>query len=232
MRPELSIIIPARNEAQHLPALLASLHEQEMAAIEVIVADGCSQDATAHIAHAAGCSVVKGGLPAQGRNRGARVARADTLLFLDADVILPPGFLPVVLKEFRQRNLEIGACFLEPVSANRRVLYRIINLALALMPFVIPPASGDCILVRKALHWRVGGFNEALAVGEDLDYVKRAAKLGRFGILRTARPLASTRRYDRRTLAGNLLRLAWVEVTFLLFGRVRGDPFSHLAGWR
>jgi len=88
----LSIIIPTLNEEKFLPHLLISLKEQTFKDFEIIVADNNSTDATRSIALKSGAKMVEGGLPARGRNNGAKVARGEWLLFLDADVILPPGF--------------------------------------------------------------------------------------------------------------------------------------------
>jgi glycosyltransferase involved in cell wall biosynthesis len=67
----LSIIIPTFNEERFLPYLLKSLNEQTFNDLEVIVADNNSTDATQAIALKSGAT---GGLPARGRNNGAKAA--------------------------------------------------------------------------------------------------------------------------------------------------------------
>ena len=86
MSPELSVIIPALNEAAALPALLAQLRAQQDIALEVLVADGGSTDNTTALAEQGGAKVVPAprGRGAQ-MNAAARVASAGTLLFLHAD---------------------------------------------------------------------------------------------------------------------------------------------------
>jgi GT2 family glycosyltransferase len=200
--------------------------------LEVIVADGGSQDATVAIAKSEGCYVVDGGIPSRGRNAGAQVARSDTILFLDADVILPQDFLEQAMGEFRRRDLDIASCFLEPLTKELRSLYRLINVSLAVMQFIVPQAVGSCILVRRYVHEKLGGFNEEITVGEDLDYVRRATRVGKFGFLKDVKVWVSTRRFEGQRLVTILLKLAWVEISFLLFGRVQGDPFRHLEGWQ
>ena len=84
--PDLSVVIPALNEAAALPALLADLRRQEGIALQVIVADGGSADGTPAFAAHAAAQVV---LAPRGRgaqmNAGAREAVAPWLLFLHAD---------------------------------------------------------------------------------------------------------------------------------------------------
>ena len=97
----ISIIIPAYNEEKFLPKLLRSIRKQAYKNKEVIVADASSTDRTAEIAGEYGARVVEGGMPAVGRNNGAKKAKGDIFLFLDADVVLPDAyFLEATIKEF------------------------------------------------------------------------------------------------------------------------------------
>ena len=115
-REELTIVIPAKNEAEMLPRLLGSLCGQdyaEMARTRVLVADAGSTDRTVELALEFGdrlrVEVIRGGLPAVGRNAGARLASSMYVLFLDADV--EPGDNGLVrraLEIMKQRRLESG----------------------------------------------------------------------------------------------------------------------------
>ena len=90
----LSIIIPTLNEEKYLPLLLESIKKQkDFFDYEIIVADAGSKDKTLEIAKNYGCITVGGGLPSKARNEGAKITNGNTLLFLDADVILTNDFL-------------------------------------------------------------------------------------------------------------------------------------------
>ena len=84
-----SIVIPAYNEENYLPRLLRSIQAQDFPDVEIIVADADSTDRTAAIARSAGARLTRGGVPAVGRNNGARLAKGDYLLFIDADTVIP-----------------------------------------------------------------------------------------------------------------------------------------------
>ena len=91
--PHVSLVIPAFNEEDFLPALLDTVGEArahysgDQDAIEVVVADNCSTDGTAEIAADRGCTVasVERRRIAAARNVGARTARGDIVAFVDAD---------------------------------------------------------------------------------------------------------------------------------------------------
>src|SRR6478672_5822637 len=90
---ELTIVIPAKNEAKLIPNLLHSLATQDyskMSSTKVWVADANSTDGTPDIVlgfrDRLNVSVIGGGMPAVGRNRGAALAASTYVLFLDADI--------------------------------------------------------------------------------------------------------------------------------------------------
>ncbi len=75
---ELSIVVPAYNEEKYLPKLLSCIKKQTYKDCEIIVADANSRDRTKETAKKYGCKIVKsGGLPAIGRNNGAKAAKGD-----------------------------------------------------------------------------------------------------------------------------------------------------------
>src|SRR6185369_7796416 len=93
---ELTIVIPAKNEARNLPILLTSLSKQDYPLLpltRVFVADAGSTDLTVEsallFADRLNISVIPGGLPSVGRNAGARRATTPYVLFMDADIELP-----------------------------------------------------------------------------------------------------------------------------------------------
>src|SRR6202451_2319732 len=92
---QLTIVIPAKNEAKLIPRLLTSLTNQDyskMSSTRVLVADANSTDGTPEIVRGfrdrLTVSVIPGGVPSVGRNHGAAQADTPYVLFLDADIEL------------------------------------------------------------------------------------------------------------------------------------------------
>ncbi|MFH2020735.1 MAG: glycosyltransferase [archaeon] len=198
----LSIIIPTLNEEKYLPILLESIGKQTYKDYEIIVTDSDSKDKTVAIARKFGCRVVKihNGSPAKGRNAGAKVAKGDLLLFLDADgEFRRANELEVFIRHFLQRK--IGSCSCKHYAITKNPFIKFVNimqfLAEYLMQSTLPYACGYFIACYKWIHIKIGGYDEVLKVSEDVNYVRRAAKLGKFRILSDVEIWTSPRRIEK-----------------------------------
>ena len=200
----LSIIIPTYNEEEYLPLLLKSIKQQDFRDYEIIVADANSKDNTVKIAEEYGCIVVEGGMPAVGRNNGAKVAKGDYLLFLDSDLKLTEDYLAKVIYEFKMERLGIAITQMKPLSKKTedKLLHDLANLFMISVEKIKPHGAGCYgIIAKRELHERCGGFNEELTFGEDTEYIERLAKKERFKVLRNAKIGVSTRRLEEEGLA-------------------------------
>src|SRR5436189_2133424 len=104
--PMISVIVPAHNEGEYIARTLAALQAQNYSNFEVIaVCNGCS-DNTADVARSR-CDVLidtqERGI-SFARNRGARAAGGELLLFLDADTILEPDGLATIARKFKRTD--------------------------------------------------------------------------------------------------------------------------------
>jgi len=228
----LTVVIPTLNEIAYLPGLLDALAVQTRPPDEVIVADAGSTDGTAEMAQACGARVVSGGMPAVGRNAGARAAGGDLLLFLDADVLPPPDFIARVLEEFERKEYDVATCFIAALGENPldRVICVGTNLYFRITQPVSPHAPGFCILSKRIMHEKMGGFDESLMLSEDIDYARRAKRYGNFGILNSARIPVSMRRIGKEGLVGLGFKYAWCEMYAFAGKPVRGVPFKYEFG--
>lgn len=215
----LSIIIITKNEEKYLPRLLESIKRQRgYTDYEVIVADAHSTDRTRKIAKKYGCKVIDGGLPSIGRNRGARKAKGDLLLFLDSDTALPPGFLKENIKEFHNRKLVCATTIYKPISERNtdKFLYNSYNVLAIGLQYFLPLAGGLCILCAKEIYDRVGGFDEKRTMCEDHFFVNQAHKHGKFRILKSVPILCDVRRMDKEGRLGLVIKYVRVALHLLL----------------
>ena len=195
----LSIIIPTYNEEEYLPVLLKSIKKQSFDDYEIIVADANSTDRTREIAKEYGCIVVDGGLPAVGRNNGAKIAKGDYLLFLDSDLELTDEYLRNVIYEFRMERLGIAITQMQPMSnkVEDKLFHDLANYFMIGVEKIKPHGAGCYgIISKKELHDKCNGFDESLTFGEDTDYIERLANEAPFKVLRNAKIGVSTRRLE------------------------------------
>jgi glycosyltransferase involved in cell wall biosynthesis len=228
----LSVIIPTLNESLLLTNLLDSLKKQTRPPKEIIVADAGSTDDTVAVAQASGARVVPGGMPAVGRNAGARAAHGDILLFLDADVLPRPDFIALALPEFERKHYAVATCPTEALGddLSDKFIMDATNLYLQLIMPISPRAPGCCIFARRKLHQAISGFDETLKMSEDHDYVRRATRYGKFGLLSGVSIPISMRRLRKEGVVGLAFKYLWCEMYALAGKPIRSLPFEYKFG--
>jgi glycosyltransferase involved in cell wall biosynthesis len=229
----LSIVIPTFNEEKLLPILLQSIKTQSFTDYEIIVADNNSTDKTVEIATSYDAKVVPGGMPGRGRNSGASHATGDILLFLDADVILSYGcFLANVMAEFQEKEYDVATCQIHPISTSKvdLTLHQSYNLFMLATAKFMPHAPGFCILANRQLHNQINGFDEEIKLAEDSDYVQRADKVGKFGLLSSQKIHVSVRRMDRDGRINILFKYVLAGLHMYLLGNIKSDIFKYSFG--
>ncbi len=225
----LSIIIPTWNEEKYLPKLLECIKKQTYKDYEIIVADGGSEDRTRHIAERYGCRIVTGGVPAVGRNNGAKAAKGEIFVFFDADVLFGPNFLKNVLNEFKERNLDVAGCLINPITniPVDRFFFKIYNILIFSIQLFYPNAAGCSIFCKRPLYKKMKGFDETIKLGEDLDYVNRCAKHGKFRIIKSEKVRLSMRRFDNEGRLKVAFRHLLSALYRIVFGQIREDIFKY-----
>ncbi len=229
----LTIVIPTKNEEHSIEILLKSIQKQTMQPKEIIVSDALSDDKTRDVAKKYGATVIDGGLPSAGRNKGARLASTDLILFLDADVELrDPKFLEKSVGEIYERNLGLATCDVFPLSDAYldHFLHKAYNKYVRAWGAMYPHAPGFCMFVKKELHDKLGGFDESIVFCEDHDYAQRFKKVGKFGFLKSTKIPVSIRRLDRDGRMKIAMKYMMAEFHIAFIGPIRHDKFNYTFG--
>lgn len=225
----LSIIIPTLNEEDYLPNLLSSINKQTVKDYEVIIADAGSKDKTLSIAESFGCRIVPGGLPAKGRNEGAKAAKGDLLLFLDSDVVIPhEDFIENAVAIFKKKKLDIAIFTLSLVKGKQidKIAVSVWNAWIVAMQKVFP--HGACaFLVKKQLHDSLQGFDEGIRFAEDQHYVDRAGKTARLGIITEEPVYTSIRRYEKDGRFKTYIKYLLADMHIIFLGPIRTDILKY-----
>lgn len=212
--PSVSIIIPTLNEERSLGDTLDAIGAMEESALEVIVADGGSEDRTTDIASEAGARVLHAPL---GRGAqlaaGADAARGEILWFLHADTLAPRDAIGrmreavgagCVAGHFHIRFDGGGA-----PAATLTVLYRHLRW--------LGLRYGDSgYFVDRRVYEESGGFAD-LPLFEDLDLLRRLRRRGRF-VRVGATVTTSSRRFEGRSFT--LVFARWVALQLLYWAGV------------
>ncbi len=233
---DLSIVIPTYNEEELLPKLLKSIKQQSQQPKEVIVADAFSTDRTREIAKEFGAIVVDGGMPAVGRNRGAEVATGKYIFFLDADVAFENAhFFADAFRDVVTNDYGISSVTIVPVGATRldEVFVKIYNFYIRLVAPIAKHISGCCMIAKKTVHDKIGGFDEVIVFCEDQDYAQRASAVSKFGYVnKRTRVLFYNRRFERDGRLMTIIRYVLAELHILLLGPIKSDIFRYRFGYK
>lgn len=209
MKPVFSVIIPTLNEELFLPKLLQSLTEQTDKNFEVIVVDGGSEDKTVQLArefshqlpHLTVLTDQEKNLPLQ-RNIGARQARGDWFVFVDADGVFVPWFIRRIDQFIRDENPELFTTWFYPDSqvpsdAMITLLGNMMIEASNILHRSLTP--GPLTIVTRRAFESVGGYNQSLRFGEDYDFGQRLVATGvELVMLRETLCMFSLRRFRRQ----------------------------------
>lgn len=191
--PTVSIVIPVKDRADELRDCLTSLQQLDYPQhkLEIVVVDDGSTDNTPAVAEAFGALLVEsgavGGGPALARNKGARTASGEILAFIDSDCTASAEWLKQLLPVFAEDEVAavggwVDGMFDDAALDCYEAVMSSLNLGRREMSggaggdtFYLPSCN---LLVKKKVFRAVGGFNEELHVGEDVDLTWRIRDCG------------------------------------------------------
>ena len=168
---EISVVIPAYNAEATLDSCLDSLKKQTLKPFQIILVDDCSTDRTTSIASEAGIEIlhfsIRGG-PAIARNAGADRAEGDIILFLDADVIIPPDLIERIVYCFNSDSSVVAVqtvyspcCPAEDMVSRYQNFYYYHSLTRIKESFTATFATW-CAAVKRDTFFDIGGFNTSI----------------------------------------------------------------------
>lgn len=175
--PYFSIVIPAYNEEEHIASCLQAIFDSDYDSTEyeVIVVDNGSMDRTYEIAHnfrkAKVFQLLDGNVGAV-RNYGAKKARGEILVFIDADCLIDKNWLNRAEKLVKKYpNCAYGGGAKLPRNATwieRSWLLQ--NKGLPTLPKHLIGAS---MVMSSKLFFSLDGFNDTVSSGEDTELHNR-----------------------------------------------------------
>lgn len=206
----ISFVVPAYNEEALIGRTLEALNEASRnigEAYEVVVADDGSSDQTQAIAEANGAHVVRVHLRhiAATRNAGARQARGDKLIFVDADTRVNEAVIRAALDAMNRGAAGGGSAVRFDGQVPR---YAELMQPLLVRLFRATGLACGCFLfcTREAFE-AAGGFDEAFFASEEITMSRALKRQGRFVVLR-----------EEVTTSGRKLRMYSGREVLRLFG--------------
>jgi chlorobactene glucosyltransferase len=201
-KPDVTIIIPARNEAHQIANAIKSFP-----GLPVIVVNDASSDDTASVAEAAGATVIsappllKGNLGKPNAcQAGASVVKTKWLLFVDADTNFRPEFAVSAVAFAEQNNCDVLTAFLEQkcVSIFEKMLLPYgFALYFTGVGAKTALANGQCLLFRRSAYERIGGHGSVMdSVIEDVAIAQVAKRNNLSMRVIRAEHLGSVRMYE------------------------------------
>ncbi len=170
--PLVSIIIPTYNSGRTLDLCLKSVKKQTYGNIEVIVVDRFSEDNTVEVSREHGAKMLFAGPERSAqKNVGALHAKGKFLYFIDSDFLLEPE---VVSKCVRWCDCS-DALVVCNYSVGKGIWARSLSLKRNVMD---NPLTMAARFIGKEAFFKVGGFDENLVIGEDVDLHHRLAEMG------------------------------------------------------
>jgi glycosyltransferase involved in cell wall biosynthesis len=201
-----SVIIPTLHEEKSIGHTLASIQNAAINSnhsIEMIIVDGGSRDRTREIANKYTNNVLLFKEPgiARARNHGAMNAIGDILVFIDADTRIPKNFFNKIHHTLNNFDVVGANCNSMPCrtinpTKTEAGFYKMWSVVRRGVYKFKPCGTGENgIIIKKKTFNKIRGFREDLETIEDLDFVFRASRFGRFVFLKDITIYETIRRF-------------------------------------
>ena len=142
---------------------------------------------------------------------------------------MPDDFLNRILKEFKERNLDVASFCLDSQSEKKseKFLYNFFyNWPIIIFEKILSHGS-QAILVKKEIFEKVKGFDESIKFAEDHNFVRKIRKIGKFGVIRSVKILSSPRRFEKDGWLLTYSRYIIAEFYMIFVGDIKKDLFKY-----
>lgn len=164
-----SIIVTTKNEEKVIGRLLASIKKQSYKNFEIILVDNSSTDQTVRIAKKSNVKIVNFGPERSAqRNYGAKIARGNYLLFVDADMQISRNVIKECIKVV-SGNKNIGAVVIPEVSEARNFWEKVKGFERSFYNEQGDPVTDAARFFLKKAFIQGGGYDEDITGPEDWD---------------------------------------------------------------
>jgi glycosyltransferase involved in cell wall biosynthesis len=220
---QISVVVPCHNDGAYLAEAIESVLKQTRPADEIIVVDDGSSDETGDVARRFAERVLYVLQSHRGigsaRNTGLRWARGPYIAFLDADDVWPASSLEIRMGHFEGRPdldavLGMTAEFLSPDFRAEGFGERIARGPVA-------ARLAGAMLIRQSAFERIGEFDEALSVGEWIDWI---ARFGQAGLEIAASPELVLRRRIHAGNSSGRIPASWGDYLTVLRAALKRKP--------
>lgn len=184
----MAIVIPTLNEEKYIGGLLESIYRQTIQPKEIAVVDAFSKDKTEEevgkwykkLPQLKFYQIPKNTISRQ-RNLGVKKTKSSRILFLDADTaLIDNDTLEKYIQEAEEKKADLAVACNYPLSKHwkDKAYFQAANLSTRVGKFVWPMAVGINLYCKRPVFVRLGGFDEKIRVGEDIEMVQRFARAG------------------------------------------------------
>lgn len=173
-----SVIVTTKNEETVIRRLIESVKKQTYKHIEIILVDNNSTDKTVDIAKKMGVKVYNFGPERSAqRNFGAKKAKGEYFLFLDADMVLTKDVVKACVDAVQQ-DKKTGAVTILEKSVARNFWEKVKAFERSFYNLEGDEITDAARFFRREVFEKVGGYDEKITGPEDWDLTDRIKKLG------------------------------------------------------